>query len=561
MDKKEKSQACREAELYYLSIAFGGEYGDAPIQIADHVRFCDYCIRRLKILKDQLLAADAIDSDDSRLSNAQLHILGLYFAYLGKKVGCETVKPFLPSLLEPSFNIRIPTPISVHIDRCELCNRDLASIQAMGLTEKQLEILNSMLGYDSSVQNVDCTVAAASIKQFVNFDFQAIKPEVIKHLCYCKVCQSLVYRDRALTIKNLLSENVKTAFPCESVTFADVFDYCFPYGLVPYSDQYAAFRQPFVNELKRCAKCLQKVQDLHKRVTFIKQRPESGIVTVYEIGEMPISEAAPETQENHCGFPINVSIEEQPEKQLLPSIQQEQLVKQNVGTRIFKAGLKNIAKAAVAAAVILAVFLFLRSTPKATAVTIEQVYDAIQKTVNVHIRQFTAESSGPLQEKWVSKDLGIYAVKDKTGFVVWDVSGNAQYRKTTGSSKTKTTNLFELQSAAMQKKIRGSLGLMPFDDVSEIPRNAEWQELNVSAMEGVSAGTRVFELTWTMPTPGGSIVRSKWRGFIEKSTNRPLRTEFYMHDSSSADYELQTVHLVEYWTENEMRTFLMQHLP
>ena len=108
MDKKEKSQACREAELYYLSLAFGDEYGDVPVQIADHVRFCDYCIRQLKVLKGQLLAADATDSDDSHLSGAQLHILGLHFAYLGKKVGCETVKSFLPSILEPSFNIRTP---------------------------------------------------------------------------------------------------------------------------------------------------------------------------------------------------------------------------------------------------------------------------------------------------------------------------------------------------------------------------------------------------------------------------------------------------------------------
>jgi hypothetical protein len=561
MDKKEKSQACREAELYYLSLAFGDEYGDVPVQIADHVRFCDYCIRQLKVLKDQLLAADATDLDDSRLSNAQIHILGLHFAYLGKKVGCETVKPFLPSLLEPSFDIRIPTPISVHLDRCKLCNSDLAAIQAMGLTGKQLEVLDSILGVDFSVQNVDCTVAAASIKQYINFDFQAIESEVVKHLCCCKACQSLVYRARALTIRNLSEENVKTAFPCESVTFADVFDYCFPYGLVPYSDQYAAFRKPFVNELKRCAKCLQKVQDLHKSVTFIKQRPESGLVTVYEIREMPISEDTPKTQNDYCGFPISVNTLEPTNEQLSPGTQQEQALNKKAGTRIFKVGLKNIVKAAIAAALIVMVFLFLKSTPTANAVTIKQIYDAIQKATNVYIQQFSTESPEPLQEKWVSKDLGIYAVKDETGFVVWDVSGNAQYRETTGSSKTKTTNLSGLQSAAMQKKILSSLGLMPFEDVSEIPRNAEWRELDVSAMKVVSVGTRVCELTWTIPTPGGSVVRFKWRGFIEKSTNRPLRTEFYMHDSRSADYELQMVHSVEYWTENKMRTFLMQHLP
>jgi hypothetical protein len=560
MDKKEKSQACTEAELYYLSLAFGDEYGDVPVQIADHVRFCDYCIKQLKVLKDQLLTADSMDSDDSRISDTQIHILGLHFAYLGKKVGCEIVKPFLPSFLEPYFNIRIPTPISVHIDRCELCNNDLAAIQVMGLNRKQLEVLNSILGNDSSVQDVDCTMAAASIQQYVNFDFHVIEPEVVKHLCCCKVCQSLIYRSRTLIIKKLSEENVKTTFPCESVTFADVLDYCFPYGLVPYSDQYAAFREPFVSELKRCAKCLQKVQDLHQRVAFIKQRPESGIVTVYEIGEIPTSEVATEMQNDHCGFPISVSTKEPTDQQLLPT-QQKQSLNQNVGTRIIKVGLRNILKTAIAAAVILAVFLFLRTTPTATAVTIEQIYDAIQNASNMHIKKLYSESTEPLQEKWVSKTLGIYAVKDETGFVIWDVPNKVKYSKLADSIKPETIHLTEVQSAVIKKRIQGYLDLMPFENISEVPRNAKFQELNVHILGGVTANTQIYELIWAKQAADGSTISFRWRGFIEEATHRPLRTEFYRCDSNSDEYELQTVHSIEYVPESQIQALLQKLQP
>lgn len=556
MNHSEKSQTCEEAELYYLSLAFGDEYGDVPKGVAAHVESCGYCRTQLKALREHLLTADTGDSENSHLSEAQTHILGLHFAYLGKEVGCEIVKPFLPSLLEPSLKARIPTPITVHLDRCELCRRDLAAIRHMNLTAKQLSTLNSILSDDLTVRNVDCSVAADSIQQYVNFDFRRIKPEVIKHLCCCSVCQSLLYKVRAENIRGLREENVQTGFPCESVTFADVFDYCFPYGLVPCSDQYASFREPFVNELKQCAKCLQKVQDLHQQVYAIKQRPESGIVTVYEIGEVPKSEVKSETESNYGGFPVNVRMLSPASRQIAVSTLQKHATidrKPHIPKTVYS----YMAKAAVAAGVILAVALFLRSIPTATAMTIQQVYDAVQKAVNVHIQQFAAESLDPLQEKWVSKDLGIYAVKDRNGFMIWDITNKVKHGKLTGSQQSEIVPLSEEQSAAIQKRIQGSLGIMPFENVLQVPRNAEWQELDSSALpQDITANVYVYELLWTKQSTDKSIVRFKWRGFIEEATSRPLRTEFYRYDTDSAGYELQTVHLIEYWTENQIKELL-----
>ncbi len=561
MNYNEKSQNCEEAELYYLSLVFGDEYGEVPEKIAAHVKSCGYCKSQLKTLKDQLLTAEVASSNNNRLSEAQVHILGLHFSYLGKEVGCESVKPFLPSLLEPSFEIRIPTPITVHLDHCELCNSDLAAIQAMSLNGKQLNVLNSILDDNSSVQNVVCSIAAISVRQYVDLDFRRIEPEVIKHLCCCNMCQSLIYKARAESIRNLREKTVQKAFPCESVTFSDVFDYCFPYELFPYSDQYAGFREPFVNELKQCAKCLQKVQELHQQVYSIKQRPESGVVTVYEIGETPKSGVTQEMQGNYGGFPISVRTPSPAERQMSPGVRQEHSVWLGEKAHILKKGFKHLARVAVAAGVVLAVTLFLRSMPTANARTIQQVYDAIQKAFNVHIQQFADGSPELLQEKWVSKDLGIYAVKDENGFVIWDIKNQVKRSKRTGSQQSETVPLSEIQSAAIQKRIRGSLGLMPFENVSQMPRDAEWKELDTSALEGIASNTRVYELLWTKQATDGSVVRFKWLGFIDESTNRPLRAEFYSRDSYSEDYELETVYSIEYWAENQMEVFLTQALP
>ena len=557
----QKSRICEEAELYYLSLAFGGEYGDAPEQIVSHVESCGYCQTQLKALKDHLLPADTADLDNSRLPEAQIHMLGLHLAYLGKEVGCEVVKPFLPSLLEPSLKVAIPTPITVHLDRCELCRRDLAAIEAIGLSGKQLNVLNSILSDDSSLQMVDCLVAASAVRQYVDMDFRTIEPGVIKHLCCCKVCQALIYKARAEKIKGLREKNAQVMFPCESVTFSDVFDYCFPYGLIPCSDQYASFREPFVNELRQCARCLQKVQDLHQQVCLIKQRPESGILTVYEIGEAPQLQAVPEEQVDYEGFPINVRTVGPAGRQRLRTFQQELTNRRSRTSHAVRVGFKHAAKAAIAAVVILAAALFLRSIPSATAVTIRQVYDAIQKAVNVHIQQFVAESTEPLQEKWISRDRGIFAIRDDNGFVIWDVSNKAKHSKLRGSAGLQSVAITEEQSGAIHKKIQGSLGLMPFEDASKVPTDAQWREMHPSGIEGISPNTRVCELLWTVPAQDGTLFHFKWRGFIEETTNRPLRAEFYSCDSSPVEYKLRTVHSVEYWTESQMKGFLAQVVP
>lgn len=552
MSFEEKNHICDDAELYYLTLIFGEEYGNVPEQIAAHVESCGYCKSRLEALKD-LLAAD--DSDDNQLSNAQIDMLGLQFAYLGKKVDCAIVKPFLPSIAEPSLAVKIPTPITVHIDRCDSCKSDLAAIQAMALNSKQLNVLSSILWNDPSVETVDCSVAASAIKQYVELDWDKIEPDVAKHLCCCNVCQSLIYKLRAETIVNLRKKNMQTKFPCELISYCDVFDYCYPYGLVPYRDQYANFRKPFVDELKQCAECLQKVQDLHRLVYSVKQRLNSGIVTVYEVGESQKSEAATDINEVYEGFPVKVRAIEPICKQSKSDSEQDNTAVRRPG--VTNKWFRHIAKAAVAAGIILAVSLFLLNTPTATAVTIQQVYNAIQKATNIHMQKFFSESVGPLQEKWVSKTLGIYAVKDENGFIVWDVPNELKYTRLSGFQDTETVSMTEMQLASIQKRIQGSLGLMPFENISQMPENAEWKELQAPKLEGISpVDTLAVELVWSIPTAGGSDFRFKWRGFIEKSTNRPLRTEFYRYNKNSGKYELETVDLIEYCTENQIRELL-----
>ncbi len=46
--------------------------------------------------------------------------------------------PFLPGLATSCLDLRIPTPITVHVDHCPQCAADLAALKGLGLSDEQL---------------------------------------------------------------------------------------------------------------------------------------------------------------------------------------------------------------------------------------------------------------------------------------------------------------------------------------------------------------------------------------------------------------------------------------
>ncbi len=116
---------------------------DIPESALTHIAQCAKCAAEINLLETELKACDA--STDNAGEAARLANLELQFAYIGKDVGCSEVKPFLVSMVSDSLGMKIPTPITVHIDSCSACSNDMQEIQKMALTEKQLFKVGRML--------------------------------------------------------------------------------------------------------------------------------------------------------------------------------------------------------------------------------------------------------------------------------------------------------------------------------------------------------------------------------------------------------------------------------
>ncbi len=545
---------CEQAKLYYGFLC--DENRELiPEFIVNHMEQCQNCQEQISHFKSALSQAEAHeDSVQEQVSSAVTTMLKLHFAYVDKPVTCNTAKSFLPGLLDPALKIPIPTPITAHLDNCQKCREDLDIIRRLNLNRKQLCRLSLFLVEKPSDDSVSCSQARSAILCVALMAFRETSAAVLKHLCTCPNCRKALYQYRESVRTDLLhKEKAPREFPCEEVSATDIFDYCLPYGIDPAANQYAKFRKSLTSHLSGCPVCLAKIQELHNTLYGIAERLESEVVTIYHIDKSAKAQAVSESEDLYAGFPISVEIASREDnvdiEQPVPTINFTTALKQKVSAM----NLKPLLKAGiVAAAIILIGLVLLLNTPTARAVTIEQIYKAIEKVKNVYISSFVPDKTEPTQELWISQEAGIYITKTSEQLVVWDVLKEIRKVRYVDTAVTDTTPLTDDSIASVERKMSGSLGLLPFYDISEIPEDAEWRRVDDEILE-VAEEIEIYDLKWTERKYGGSAEFKIWRVFAVAKTSLPQKVEWYTRFADDAEFVLETVMVVEYLDESEIQ--------
>ena len=550
---------CRQAELYYYDFLCDESRAFIPKSIVNHVEQCQHCRKQINQLEVVLSQADSLESEQGRVSSAVTTMLKLHFAYIGKPVTCNIVKPFLPTLLDQTLGMRIPTPIVTHVCDCQQCSEDLDIIRCLKLSRKQLCRLSQLFAEKPPENNISCSKAQNAIPSVVSTVFSKADSEVLKHLCTCPVCRRLLYKERQKMCDSLPEYTPSPEFPCESVSAGDFFDYVVPYGIDPADDQYAKFRKSFTSHVIACPNCLDRMQQLHDTVYYIIERTESEVVTIYHIDESAKAEAIGESDDIYAGFPIRVETANRGDEvnagQPASTIDFGAALKQKVSAM----NLKPLVKTAVAvAAIILIAAALVFNIPTAKAVTIDQISKAIEKVKNVYISKFVPDKTEPIQEKWVSRTLNIYMSKTGKQLVSWDIHTGIKKSKHLDTTVIETISLTEDIIADVEKKITGYLDLIPFYEISEIPEGAQWVHISKEALESVAEETEVYDLNWVEKLDNEPIVFKKWRVFVDPKTNLPQRTELYQRSITESEYTLRSVKVVEYLSNSEIQAVIKE---
>ncbi len=548
---------CRQAELCYYDFLCDESRGLIPESMVSHIDQCQHCREQIIKLKAVLSRAESLDSQQGQLVSAVATMLKLHFAYIGKPVTCNVVRPFLPTLLDPALGMHIPTPIVKHLCNCPKCSEDLDIIRSLGLSRKQLCRLSQLFADKPTGDDISCSNAQNAIPSIASMALGDTDSEVLKHVCKCPTCRGLLYKERQKICDSLPEHPQTPEFPCDEVSTTDIFDYVVPYGLDPADDQYAKFRKSFTSHVASCPNCLAKMQMLYNAIYYIAERAESEVVTIYEIDESAKAQAAVESDQLYSGFPIDVKVikreDEAEAEQPVSTINFAVALKH----RISAMQLKPLAKTAVAAAaVILITTALLFHTSTAKAVTLERIYEAIQRLNNVHISTFDPLKSEPVEQTWISRPLNIYMTKMKRQLVLWDITNGVRKTKYPDAAVTETATLSGDNLMDIREKMSGSLGLMPFYSISEVPANARWSPIDVKSPE-VAAGIEVYDLVWAK-VHEGIVVSNKWRFFVDTKTNLPQRAEFYRKLTPESGYALELSIVVEYLDKSQIQSVIKE---
>ncbi len=545
---------CRQAEQYYYDFQNKENIGLIPRNIIDHINKCQYCREKAKMLKTVLSSYRNTKFENSQVANAMTNLLKLHLAYIGNKVVCNTVKPFLPVILDPDLGIKIPTPITAHLDHCRPCARDLETITSLNLSRIQSCRLSRLLANMTAKDTVSCSRARAAIKAVVSLDFHETNEQILKHLYKCSNCRQALYEHREKVIIEYQREKgVHKCSTCEKLSMNDIFDYVVTLGPEHFKNRNAKDMDSLTQHLRQCPTGLSKIQELHNTIFQIAERAESKVVTIYKINDYAETKETEEPDNLYSGFPISVDIENREDKenpqQQASTIKFSITLKRKIAAlstnHLFRTGVIGVA------VLLMAVTFFFR-TSMAEAVTLKQLYTAIDKAKNIYTTTFVPDKTEPVQEKWISRTLNVQIIKTENEVVQWDFTNKVRKTKQAGIDSIQTSQLPDNIIADIEQNISSFLGLMPFQYI-DIPSDAEWNHITNEKPETSITSVEVYELTWLEEDYSGSPVYKKWRFFINPVTNLPYKIETYRKYISDNTYTLQSITKVEYLNESEMQ--------
>jgi hypothetical protein len=553
------SRYCKEAEQYYYDFLSDEGRQSVPQEVINHIIGCSHCREQMSGLETVLTDVEK----QSATAFSQRHtvttaMLKLHFAYVGKDVTCATVKPFLPSLLDPALQIRIPTPITAHLDKCEQCKEDLERLQGLHLSPKQLRTLNQLFADDPVADETACAKAQAAIPSVVALVFDQLDAKTLRHLSLCPECREILYefRERILhmTSRQVEDDTKHKQFPCSSITFSDVFDYCIPYNIDPASDEYAKFRKSLTSHIVCCADCLGKIQQLNRTIYGILDKPESGVVTAFHIDASVKTEPQAELDNLYAGFPVRVEVANLKAVQTGRERPRTEDLREPVKLKSVSKNLRPFLKVALpAAAVIVVAVGLLLNVPSAKALTINEIYTAIDKVKNIYIATFTPDKQEPVQQIWILRSSEIYATKTENELALWNISDGLKKTKHLDTDTMEQTSPSRDTLANVRNKLYGSLGIMPFSSSYDVPADAKWSEITDTDSRTIVDNTKVYELKWIEKTFRGLTSQRTWRVFADESTKLPRKIQWFTQSASDAQPVLELTMVIEYPNDQEIQ--------
>lgn len=525
------SGPCERAEAYYHDLLADGDNPAIPGDVIGHVRQCERCRQRLECLRETLLElerdGEALQAQEDRNLVCALEA---QFELLGEPLTCARVKRFLPGLLAPETPIRIPTPVTVHVDQCPECAEDLESLRALDLDSERLARLGRLYA-DSTVNDSGvCLRVGSRTILGRRAGPERADARVADHLCICPRCRRRLYQQREKSLERERSRSIGEATSdCAVVSDADLFDFAVPYGNFESLGADAPSGR-HAEHIRSCPHCLAKVQQLHRVVYGVLERPNSGLVTVYRTRSSRRRSEA-EAESPYGDYPVEVQV-----------IRREADEPVRAHSRIRGwTRLKPVFRTALtAAAVIPVVVLFVMSARSALALTPRRLNEIAVTNPCVHVTVYGEDSESVKQEVWVSSTDGLFISRRGDLSIIFDLTRKRRTVIEHREGRHDVEPLDDTGLAAAKGEMETLLGVSAANPIW----NVELKAVGESRLDGVPVNE--YESDRENRRSGGASGRQKWKFYVDAVTGEPLRVELFGWEPSENRPVLQETRCFKY---------------
>jgi hypothetical protein len=536
-----------EVKWYYDFVA---EHGPGvPEAIARRVRRGLIFRKQIERLQEAVTGAGGeADTSRSKMKRDIIDTLSGHFRCLNEQVTCSRVKPFLPGLLLPTVQVRIPTPITVHLDHCPECAEDLEALRDLGLGPEQLERLERLYQGPAAQDWRLCRKARSKIAAFVRGSLDEIKGKLLDHLCTCPQCRSRVYRSRQRLLENEANGASQAGGPDDDIPAAQLFDYAVPYGRT------SAGAQPADNSRVPTGRAyLKRIQELDETIYGIAERTDSGVATVYgtlETDAQPRRETALVAEaysDPYPGYPIHVQVIRGRPQPATPGWSPAE-IKAAWQRATCNPQVRFLLKAAVAAAAVIPLTLLFLNTSTVSGITLAQMFKALGRADNVHVSQFYPPTGELVQDFWISRTANLVVTAKGQEHTLLDLHERKEYVYRPSEASVDIGELTGPAYARARLLMDACLGFT----LNDIPPDAKWAR----AGEDAAQNTETYELTYSRRLPSGAILSVKCMIIVDHSTGLPRELHAYRRTPTDDDWHYVSRTQLQYLTDDEMTTVI-----
>ncbi|MCL5282689.1 MAG: hypothetical protein M1376_22620 [Planctomycetes bacterium] len=545
-----------EGKWYYDYAAEPGP--GVPESIVRRVRRYLVFRKQIDCLQEAVTGAGGeANASRSKMKRDIIDTLSGHFRCLNEQVTCARVKPFLPGLLLPSALIRIPTPITVHVDHCPECADDLEALRDLGLSPEQLERLEQLYQGPAARRRRLCRKARSRIGAFVRGSLDGIERELLDHLCTCARCRSRVYRSRQKLLERRANSESRAVGPDVDIAAAQIFDYAVPYGRA------SGGALPVGATLMQTGRaCLQRIQELDETIYGIAERTDSGIATIYRTVDTDVEsqrEAAsvaentdtPEIAQSYSdpypGYPIHVQVIRGRPQEATPAWSPAE-IKARWKRATCDPQVRFVLKAAVAAAAIIPLAVLFFNTSTASGITLAQMFKAFGRAQNIHVATFDPPTGRLTQQFWISREMNRLLMTTGEERVLYDLEARKKNIYQTAERPTDVGRLSEQESSRARRLIDTCLGFT----LSDIPTDKKWRRIH----KGVAEGFETYELIYSGRNRSGTSYLMRWEIDINPATGLPGKVQAFWRGSAETEWQCRGRVELQYLPTDEMAAII-----